>query len=140
MTFGGTYEHTVDDRGRVAVPARYRHLFSEGAMLTLSPDRCVEVYTHDGFEEMAELITVEPATHLKGRRLRRGFYSHAWEVELDGQGRILIPSRLREETQLNGSVVISGRLECLEIWNRERWTQEMSQTEQVYGTEMESLE
>jgi MraZ protein len=140
MAFRGTYEHTVDDRGRVAIPARYRHLFSESAVLTLSPDGCVELYTPEGYEEMAKLITAEPSTHLKGRRLRRGFDGRSWDADLDRQGRILIPGPLREAAQLNGSVVIAGRRECLEIWTRERWAEELGQIAQVYGSELESLE
>lgn len=140
MAFRGTYEHTVDDRGRVAVPARYRHLFSEGVVLVLSPEGCVEVYTSDGYETMAALVTAEPATHLKGRRLRRGFFARSWDADLDRQGRILVPAPLREAAGLNGTVIISGRRECLEIWNRQRWQQEITQVSEVYGPELESLE
>ncbi len=140
MTFRGTYEHTVDDRGRVAIPARYRHLFSEGAVLLLGPEGCVEVYSPQGYEQAAALVTAEPATHLKGRRLRRGFFSRSWDAELDRQGRILIPAPLREAADLNGGVIISGRRECLEIWNRQRWEQEMAEVADAYGSELESLE
>lgn len=139
MTFRGTYEHTVDDRGRVALPARYRHLFGEGVVLVLSPEGCVEVYTPVGYQGMASLVTAEPATHLRGRRLRRGFFARSWEAELDRQGRILIPASLREAAQLNGAVVISGRHECLEIWNRQHWEEEIAQVAKGYGPEMESL-
>jgi len=139
MTFRGTYEHTMDDRGRVAIPARYRHLFTEGAVLALGPEGCLEVYTLAGYEAMMSLMTAEPATHLKGRRLRRGFSARSWDAELDRQGRILIPAPLREAAQLNGSVVISGRHECLEIWNPQRWQQELAAVAQAYGPEMESL-
>ncbi|MFQ6020095.1 MAG: division/cell wall cluster transcriptional repressor MraZ [Dehalococcoidia bacterium] len=139
MAFRGTYEHTVDDRGRVAVPARYRHLFSDGVVLVLSPEGSVEVYTAEGYETMAQLLTAEPATSLKGRDLRRGFFGRSWDAELDRQGRILIPSPLREAAQLNGAVVIWGRHECLEIWTRERWEQQADRVANVYGQEMESL-
>ncbi|MBI1885077.1 MAG: division/cell wall cluster transcriptional repressor MraZ [Chloroflexi bacterium] len=140
MAFRGTYEHMVDDRGRVALPARYRHVFTEGVVLTMSPEGCVEVFTPDGFDDMSQLVTAEPATHLKGRRLRRGFFARSWDAELDRQGRILIPADLRETAGLNGAVVISGRRECLEIWNRERWDEEMAQVSSAYPQELESLE
>jgi MraZ protein len=139
MTFRGTYEHTVDDRGRVAIPARYRHVFSEGAVLVLSPEGCVEVYSPEGYEQMAALVTTEPATHLKGRRLRRGFFARSWDADLDRQSRLLIPAPLREAAHLNGAVVISGRRECLEVWNRQRWEQEVADLADVYGSELESL-
>jgi MraZ protein len=140
MAFRGEFEHTVDDRGRVAIPARYRREFAEGVVLTLSPEGCVEVYTPQGFDEMSTLVTAEPATHLKGRRLRRGFFARSWDAELDGQGRILIPAQLRETARLNGSVVINGRRECLEVWNSDRWRAELAEVEAAYAAELESLE
>lgn len=140
MAFRGTFEHSVDDRGRVAIPARYRHLFTEGVVLVQSPEGCVEMYTPEGYDEMSRLVTAEPATHLKGRRLRRGFFARSWDAELDRQGRILIPSPLRESGQLDGVVIISGRRECLEIWNSQRWEQEMREVVEAYPQEMESLE
>lgn len=140
MAFRGTYEHTVDDRGRVAIPARYRHEFADGVVLTMSPDGCTEVYTPEGFDEMSRLVTAEPATHRKGRRLRRGFFGHSWDAELDRQGRILIPAQLREAAQLNGAVTINGRRECLEVWNRDRWRAELEEVQAAYAAELESLE
>ena len=140
MAFRGTYEHTVDDRGRVAIPARYRHEFAEGIVLTLSPEACVEIYTSQGFNDMANLVTAKPATRLKGRRLRRGFFARSWDAELDRQGRMLIPAQLRETTQLNGAVIINGRRECLEVWSRDRWQEELQQVEEAYAAELESLE
>ena len=119
MAFRGTYEYNVDDRGRVAIPARYRHLFGDGVVLVQSPEGCIEIYTVQGYDEMAQLVTSEPATHLKGRRLRRGFFSRSWDSELDKQGRILIPPPLRDSANLDGGVVISGRRECLEVWNHQ---------------------
>ncbi len=140
MAFRGTYEHTVDDRGRVAIPARYRHEFAEGLVLTRSPDGCVEIYTPDGYDEMSNLVTAEPATHLKGRRLRRRVFGRSWDAELDRQGRILIPAQLREAAQLNGAVIVYGRDECLEVWNRDRWEKELEEVEATYAAELESLE
>ena len=140
MAFRGTFEHSVDDRGRVAIPARYRHLFSDGIVLVQSPEGCIEMYTLEGYEAMSGLVTAEPATHLRGRRLRRGFFARSWDAELDRQGRILIPAPLRETAQIDGLVVISGRRECLEIWNRQRWEKELGEVVDAYPQEMESLE
>lgn len=125
MFFRGTYEHTVDDRGRVALPARYRHLFSDGVVMVQGAEGCVEVYAVREYEEMAKVVASEPPTAARGRRLRRAFFSRSWDGELDRQGRLLIPPPLRQWAQVNGAVVISGRHECLEIWNRERWEVEM---------------
>lgn len=117
VDFRGKYEHTIDDRGRVSLPARYRNEFAERVVLLLSEDGCIEVYTEGGFNEVASHTAVEPPTTREGRRARRGFYSDSYDTELDRQGRILIPPRLRQQAEVDGAVVIAGRKECLEIWN-----------------------
>lgn len=140
MAFRGTYEHSVDERGRVALPARYRHLFSDGVKLTFCPDGCIEVYTTEEFEKNEAHIASEPPNHRRGRRLRRGFSVQAYDSELDRQGRILIPQYLRDRAAIGqGPVVITGRVECLEIWNVERWEQELSEVESTFGDELEAL-
>ncbi len=125
MAFRGTHEHTVDDRGRVALPARYRHELAEGIVLTVGPEGCIEIYTTSGFAEMSDLVAAEPSTTLAGRQSRRRFDSQSWDAELDGQGRILIPARFREAAGLQGPVIIAGRRECLEIWSPEGWRREL---------------
>src|SRR3990172_3824711 len=102
MAFRGTFEHSLDDRGRVAVPARYREAFGEGGVLTPSPDGCLELYPAAEFENTAFALTTEGANLQRGRRLRRGVYARSWDVELDRQGRILIPPPLREAVGLSG--------------------------------------
>ncbi len=127
MAFRGTYEHTLDDRGRVALPARYRHEFIDGAVLTLGPEGCIEVYTPVGFNDMSDSVAAEPATTTYGRRSRRRFDAQSFDTELDRQGRILIPARFRETAGINGGVIIAGRRECLEIWNPQRWERELQE-------------
>lgn len=124
MAFRGTYEHTLDDRGRVALPARYRQDFIQGVVLTQGPEGCIEVYTTAGFEEMSVDFASEPATTLRGRRSRRRFQAQSFDTELDRQGRILVPARFRQMAGLNGAVTIIGRHECLEIWNPDAWAAE----------------
>ena len=120
VDFRGKYEHTIDDRGRVSLPARYRNEFADRIVLLMSEDGCIEVYTEAGFNEVASHTAVEPPTTREGRRARRGFYSDSYDTELDRQGRILIPPLLRQQAAVNGAVVITGRKECLEIWNPQR--------------------
>jgi len=127
VVFRGTYEHTVDDRGRVAIPARYRDAFAGKIVLTIGPDGCVEVYPEAEFLSMSDTYAAEPATNVAGRRARRLFDARSFDTELDRQGRILVPARFRETAGLNGSVTIIGRRECLEIWNPTRLEQELEQ-------------
>jgi MraZ protein len=138
MAFRGTYRHTVDDRGRVAIPARYRHEFAERVILTLGEDGCVAVYTSDDFEKMSELVASAPATTQDGRRSRRWFDAQSWDTELDRQGRILVPAEFRAAAALEGPVVIAGRRECLEIWNLGRWERELQEAANRFSSGEES--
>ncbi len=137
MDFRGTYEFTLDDRGRVSIPARYRHEFADKVILTMGQDGCVEAYTEDGYNQMSNHVAVEPPTTPEGRQARREFYAQSFDTELDRQGRILVPARFREKAGLNGAVVIAGRMECLEIWSPERLERVLqrgtSSTEQAPG-------
>lgn len=135
MAFRGTYEHTLDDRGRVAVPARYRHLFSEGIILVQGEDGCVELYNPHEFEVSSEAYTAEPVATRHGRHLRRTRYAPAFDADLDRQGRVVVPPFLRQWGDLNGAVIICGREDCLEIWNPQRWAQEMGHMGQAKAEE-----
>ena len=118
--FWGEYEFTLDDRGRVSVPADFRHFFAEGAMLTMNRDGCVELYTKEGHREMVKDVASKPRTTPEGRRARSEFYGQSFGAELDRQGRVLIPQKLRQKADLRGPVLIEGNLECFLIWNPER--------------------
>jgi MraZ protein len=125
MSFRGSFEYSLDDRGRVAIPAKYRTEFPNNfAVITPSSDGCLQVYPLAAFEEMSEAYAKNPATTLAGRRSRRKFNADAFDAELDRQGRILIPAKLRAQASLNGAVVVVGNYECLEIWNPEAWGRE----------------
>ena len=129
MAFLGNYEHTLDDRGRVAIPAKYRADFpGRLAVIIPLPEGCLQVYPEPEFREMSEQVHTAPRTTIEGRRLRRQFEGQSFEAELDRQGRILIPLRTREKIGLNGGVVIVGTGECLEIWPADAWEKETEQS------------
>jgi MraZ protein len=140
MAFRGTYEYTIDDRGRLPIPARYRNVFASGLVLVEADDGCVELYTVEGYDEWAEFITRQPAHRRKSRRLRRGFFGRSMDAEMDRQGRVLLPPRLRQHGDLNGAVIVVGRGECLEVWNPARWEAEGALVKDEYGAALESLE
>lgn len=139
VIFRGAYEHTLDARSRLAIPARYREAFRDGAVVVQGPEGCVEVYTVEGYERISEFVVGEPAHRQRGRRLRRGFFARSWDAELDRQGRILIPAPLRQWADLAGIVIIAGRRECLEVWSPQRWQQEMQGIAAAYESELETL-
>lgn len=130
MSFRGTFEYSLDDRGRVAIPAKYRAEFPNNtAVITPAPEGCLRVYPEAAFQEMSEAFAETSAKTVAGRRLRRAFDAQAFDAELDRQGRILIPARLREQASLNGTVVVAGNRECLEIWNPDAWERELERAE-----------
>ena len=137
----GTYEYAMDARGRVPVPPRYRDLFTRGAVVSQgSPDLCLRLFTAEGFEQQAAQYTTQPGTRKAGRIVRQGFFARSYPVDLDGQGRILVPGSLREYARLEGNVVIVGAGEWLEIWSPERFQAQMSVVDDLLEDTLESLE
>ena len=122
MLFLGKNDYSMDERGRVPMPPRYREALMQGLILTqATPDRCIRVYPADVFEQQAALYMESPVTTRAGRVSRRAFFSGAFPAELDKQGRVLIPAALREwanlDAQGQASVAIVGAGEGIEIWN-----------------------
>lgn len=135
--FYGTYEHTIDDRGRIAVPARFRRALADGAIVRSGQDGCTEMYTHESFEQEVQLrLGEEAGTRRRSARLtRRSFLAGAFEVELDGQGRIVIPQPVRESCALDGRAVFVGCGDYVELWSPQRWATESEAIERVTGDE-----
>lgn len=132
MVFRGTFEYSIDGRGRIPIPARFRTPFWNGAVLVKGHDGCVEVYTAEAYEKEAESFIAQRPARQMSRRLQRGFFGRSLDVELDGQGRILLPPLLRQHGSLEGSVLIVGRGECLELWNPNRWEAEEKEIDAAY--------
>ena len=122
MLFLGKHDYSMDERGRVPMPPKFRDALGQGIILTQgTPDRCVRAYPTDAFEEQASLYMQSPITTRTGRVSRRAFFSGAYQAELDRQGRVLVPPPLRQLANLEGQgpVVIVGIGEGIEIWNAE---------------------
>src|ERR1700674_2945947 len=110
--------HTLDDRSRVAVPVRFRTRLAHGATLARWLDRCLGLFPQDEWEELAAKLRGLPLTNARAREFARFMSSGAVEVQLDKQGRILVPSYLREYAGLSeGEVIVVGALNRLEIWS-----------------------
>jgi MraZ protein len=131
LYFYGTFEHAMDERGRLAIPALYRRAFSDGGgVLRPAVEGCVELYTSEAFEAETERRLSGPDASNRtrtARRARRGFLAEAFPVDLDRQGRILIPSQVREAAGLDSRAVIVGCGEHMELWNVERWFEEKAE-------------
>jgi MraZ protein len=118
----GEFRHTLDDRGRVAVPARFRGRLGAGATLSRWLDDCLGLFPQDEWDALAAKIRGLPLTNPQARAFARFMSSGAVEVELDRQGRVLVPVYLREYAGITeGEVVVVGALNRLEIWAPSAW-------------------
>src|SRR5215472_19165568 len=118
--FLGEYEHTIDAKGRMAVPAKFRTQMDRGAVISKGMGVCLSVYTRDRWDEKsAELVEGKTSEEL--RDFERRIYPSASEVELDGQGRLVIPGRLRTYAELGSEVTVAGVRDHIEIWDRATW-------------------
>ena len=126
----GRFDHTVDDKGRVAVPAKFRSRFAEGLVVTRGLERCLFVYTAADWGALAEKIAKLPLTHADARNFSRFLFSGAADAELDRQGRIIVPAYLRDYARIQSDVVIIGANTRLEIWARDAWDQTIAKVEE----------
>jgi MraZ protein len=118
--FLGEYEHTVDAKGRVAIPARFRAQMDRGAVISKGMGVCLSVYTMERWEEKSnELVAGKSSDEL--RDFERRIYPSASEIDLDGQGRMVIPAKLRTYAKIGSEVTIAGVRDHFEIWDREVW-------------------
>jgi MraZ protein len=126
----GEYEHTIDDKSRLTLPARFRQAFTEGVVVSRGLDGCLYAYPRAEWTTAIEarLAVLDPLSK-ETRRLQRYFYSGAAEGELDKQGRIGIPGALLEHAQLVRDVVVAGVHDHLEIWDRASWRRELAEVE-----------
>jgi MraZ protein len=118
--FLGEYEHTIDAKGRMAVPAKFRGQLDRGAVISKGMGRCLSVYTMVLWEEKSAAL-VEGKTNEELRDFERRIYPSASEIELDGQGRLVIPAKLREYAGLAGDVTVVGVRDHVEVWERVTW-------------------
>jgi MraZ protein len=126
----GTHEHTIDDKNRLTLPARFRGSFGEGGIVTLGLDGCLFAFTRARWEELVKtrLANLDQLT-ADGRTLMRHFFAHAQEAEPDRQGRVVLPSHLIERANLGREVVVVGVYDRLEIWDRAAWRAQQAEAE-----------
>jgi len=123
--FFGRYEHSLDDKGRVILPSKFRVHFDHGGYLSEYQDGCLSLWTPDQFEQQMETMLERATTGRSDRNLVRLWASTSHELEIDKQGRMAIPVRLREYAGLVGDVLVLGAIDRVELWNREAWDQKV---------------
>jgi MraZ protein len=128
--FLGEFEHTLDDRGRIAIPAKWRPDLGKGLVVTRGIDRCLFLWPLDDWQGIAQKLNELSLLQTDARRIRRLIFSGATDTTADRLGRILLPGFLREYADLRDSVVLVGLLNRAEIWNRENWRAERQEAEE----------
>jgi MraZ protein len=126
----GEYEHTIDDKNRLTLPAKFREAFAGGIVVTRGMDGCLYAYTRADWERLVatRLATLDPLSP-DGRKMQRFFFSGAVEAELDKQGRFMVPAALSQHAKLGREVVVAGVYDHLEIWERAAWRAQLSEVE-----------
>jgi MraZ protein len=119
--FLGEFEHTIDDKGRITIPAKFRGRLAAGVVVTMGIDPCLWLYPADVWAELAQQISTLPLTDSKAREFRRQVFGGASDSVPDKQGRVNLPSYLREYGNIDKQAVIVGLYDHCEIWNPDRW-------------------
>ncbi len=120
--FIGQYNHTIDTKGRLSIPSKFREQLGDEFVITRGMDGCLFAYDKDNWNELHEKLKDLPNLSKEAARfLYRYFFTGAMEVEVDKQGRILLPASLRAIAKLERNVVLAGVGDCIEIWDEEKW-------------------
>jgi len=127
--FIGEYKHNLDEKGRLAVPAKFRSDLGGTIIITRGLDHCLFVFTKEEWQTLANKIMALPLTQSNSRAFARLMLSGAVEAQIDSQGRVLIPDYLRSYAGLNKAAILAGVYSRVEIWDEEKWGSYKMQTE-----------
>lgn len=127
--FIGEYTHSVDQKGRIAVPAKFRLELTRGAVITRGLDNCLFIYTKKEWQKLAEKMTTMPIGQKNSRAFARLMLAGAMDVELDVQGRVVIPEYLRKFAAIQKQAVVAGLYNRIEIWDLTKWQAYKASTE-----------
>ncbi|HUY69672.1 MAG TPA: division/cell wall cluster transcriptional repressor MraZ [Candidatus Tyrphobacter sp.] len=127
--FIGEFSHSLDTKGRLAVPAKFRDQLSGGAIITRGLDHCLFLFTHKDWETLAEKLIALPLAQANSRAFVRLMLSGASDADTDNQGRILVPDYLRKYASLEKNAKITGVYNRVEIWDEKSWMEYKERTE-----------
>jgi MraZ protein len=137
--FIGEYRHSIDAKGRVAIPARFRLQLEEGAVVVRWVEGCAAIFPRSAFEALASKITSLPLANENARAVSRFLFSSAFEVERDSQGRIVLPGAIRNWAGLGTDAVIVGAGERVEIWAPDRWASRAMDSADALASALDGL-
>ena len=125
--FLGQYQHTLDEKGRLTIPARFRELLDGGAYVTQGLDQCLVVMTSTSFSQTMSNLSAMNMADPNARLLRRVILANAYPIEVDKFGRMLVPQQLREFAGLSGEAIVAGQGDYFEVWSPAGWNEQMKQ-------------
>ncbi|TSC93052.1 MAG: MraZ protein [Candidatus Berkelbacteria bacterium Licking1014_7] len=138
--FIGEFTHSIDQKGRIAIPYRLRRALGKGAVITRGLDNCLTIYTQPEWQRISEKLVKLPMTNPKARAFSRFMFSGAVEISFDRQGRALVPEYLRKYAGLKSQAVIAGLYSKIEIWETKAWEAIKIKTESEKEKISEQLE
>lgn len=127
--FIGEYQHNLDEKGRLAVPKKFRADLNKGAIVTKGLDNCLFLYTKNEWKNLADKLSNLPFSQSNNRAFSRMMLAGAMDVDIDKQGRIILPEYLRTFAGLNKNIVVAGLYNRLELWDQKKWEEYKSKTE-----------
>jgi MraZ protein len=131
--FLGTYEHTLDAKGRLVMPRKIRELLEGDCVITKGQEHCLYVWTPEAWQQEYERVSSLPTMDRKARKFKRSFFAGANNVSLDKQGRIPIPEKLREWAGMVKDITVVGNGDLVEIWSTEVWENEEAEADEYYS-------
>jgi MraZ protein len=135
----GEYQHTIDQKGRIIIPVKFREGLGDTFMVTRGLDQCVFVYSVQDWKQIEEKLKTLPFTRADARAFTRFFFSGAMECELDKQGRVTLPTNLREYAQLEKECVVIGVSNRVEIWSKTVWEEYYARSEASFNEIAEKI-
>lgn len=130
--FMGEYQHSLDAKGRLIIPAKFRDELGESAVMTRGLDNCLFLFPLSEWKSLEEKLKTLPLTKADARQFVRFFFSGATDCELDKQGRIVVPQNLRDYGKMDKEVTVIGVSNRVEIWSTENWSTYMDAAEESY--------
>jgi MraZ protein len=137
--FMGEYQHSLDEKGRMIIPAKFRDALGQSFVITRGLDRCLFIYPMEEWSLLEQKLKALPLMKSDARAFTRFFFSGATECELDKQGRVNIPNNLREHAELDKDAVVIGVSNRVEVWSKEKWSDYAQASEDSFNEIAEKL-
>ncbi len=138
--FLGEYEYKVDSKGRLPLPPKFRPELGNDLVLTKGLEKCIVIYPVAEWHKVADTLSAQAVPSSKFRTMNRAMFGGAFSISVDAQGRVALPTALRNRVEIGDTAVVVGANNCIEIWNPTSWNQEKTSAEEQLWQIIESLE